>query len=77
MDKKTIKRRTNYQKTKDREDEWDNIGKSVGEKLDIEEIMDIQDRTITFGVKKTPMEKITDDLQDKSSTTSQYISLVN
>ena len=54
-----------------------NLGTSVGDKLEIEDVMDIQDRTITFGRKKTPWEKITNDLQDKSSTTSQYVKLVN
>jgi len=59
------------------DDDWSSITKSVGEKLDIEDIMDIQDRTITFGRKKIPLETITDDLQDRSSNTSQYVKLVN
>jgi len=74
---KSLKRRPSYKKPKKLDDDWNSIGTSIGEKIDIEDIMDIQDRTITFGRKKTPWEKITDDLQDTASNTGQFVSLVN
>ena len=73
MIKKSIKKRTPLKPNTD----WSSLGTSVGDKIDIEDVMDIQDRTITFGRKKIPWEKITDDLQDSSSNTSQYVKLVN
>jgi len=73
----SLKRRPGYNRPKKLDYDWNSIGTSIGEKIDIEDIMDIQERTITFGRKKTPWEKIVNDLQDTISNTGQYVALVN
>ena len=46
------KKHINKKKPYDADDEWSHLGEGVGEKLESGEVMDIQDRAITFNDEK-------------------------
>lgn len=77
MAKRSLKRSTLDNKQKDRDDYWDKIGSSRLDKLDLQDVMDVPDRTIIIGKKNTSWDKITSDLQDTASNTSQFVQLIN
>ena len=65
------------------DDEWSHIAKSVGEKIDDGDVMEIQDRAITFNddnYVKTNEEIYrdkSDDFKDRFGNTAQYLKFVN
>ncbi len=86
MEKKHVNKRKNpedeYWANYNRND-WTKLNESVGEKLDPGEVLEIQDRAITFNnedVLKTKEEnykKLSNDFKDGFGTTAQYLKFVN
>jgi len=67
----------------DNRNDWTKLNESVGEKLDPGEVLEIQDRAITFNnedVLKTKEEnykKLSNEFKDGFGTTAQYLKFVN
>jgi len=65
------------------DEEWSHIAKSMGEKIDFEDVSEIQDRSITFNDKnyvKTKEEIYrdnSDEFKDRFGNTAQYLKFVN
>ena len=65
------------------DDEWSHIAKSVGEKIDDGDVMEIQDRAITFNdgnyvkTKEEIYRDKSDDFKDRFGNTAQYLKFVN
>ena len=79
MEKKHINKRKPFEA----DDEWSQLGKGVGEKMQEGEVMDIQDRAITFNDEKYVSTKEedykieADEFKDKFGSTAQYVKFVN
>ena len=77
------KRHINKKKPFVADDEWGHLGKSVTNKIEDGEIMDIQDRAITFNdenyatTKEEDYKIESDDFKEKFGTTAQYLKFVN
>ena len=76
------KKHINKKKSYDSDDEWSQLGKSVT-KIEPGEVLDIQDRTITFNdekyvtTKEESYKKELDDFKEKFGNTAQYLKFVN
>jgi len=74
---KSLKKRVQNKRSKKLDDYWNHIGRSLGEKLEFEDIMEVPDRTIIVGKKNTAWDDITSDLQDTANNTSQFVKIIN
>lgn len=66
----------------DAEDEWAHITAQIGEKIDAADVMDVQDRTITFNdegvrTKEEGYKKRSVDFKDGFGNTAQYLKFIN
>lgn len=77
LKKKSLKKIPPSKKQKEQLEYWDKIESSLWDKLDIQDVIDVPDRTLKIDKKNTDWDKITADLQDTSSNTSQYIKIIN
>ncbi len=79
MDKKHINKKKPY----DADDEWGQLGKSVTEKIESGEVLDIQDRAITFNdenyvsTKEEDYKVESEKFKEKFGNTAQYLKFVN
>ena len=77
------KRHINKKKLYDADDEWGHLGEGFAEKIEEGEVMDIQDRAITFNDEKYVTTKEEDykveseNFKDKFGNTAQYLKFVN
>ena len=74
--KKSLKKKLN-KRSKDLNDYWDSVESTLWSKLDIQDVMDVPDRSITKGKKYTAWDEITSDLQDTSNNTTQFVKIIN
>lgn len=76
-------RHINKKKPYDADDEWGNLGKSVTEKIEVGEVLDIQDRAITFNddkyvrTKEEDYKEESEDFKEKFGNTAQYLKFIN
>jgi len=67
----------------DNRNDWTKLNESVGEKLDPGEVLEIQDRAITFNnedvlkTKEEKYKKLSNEFKDGFGTTAQYLKFVN
>ena len=67
----------------DDDDEWSHITASVGEKIEAADVMDVQDRSITFNqneavtTKEDDYKEKNEEFKDHFGTTAQYVKFVN
>jgi len=79
LDKKHINRKKSY----NADDEWSHFGERASEKIEDGEIMEIQDRAITFNdekyvtTKEEDYKKELDSFKEKFGNTAQYLKFVN
>jgi len=77
------KKHLNKKRQHDADHEWSHLGEGVGDKIEDRDVMDIQDRSITFNDEKyvTTQEedykKELDKFKDKFGNTAQYLKFVN
>ena len=77
------KRHINKKKSYDADDEWGHLGESVTEKIEAGDVLDIQDRAITFNddkyvsTKEEDYKIESDDFKEKFGNTAQYLKFVN
>jgi len=77
------KRHINKKKRYDADDEWGHLGEGFGERIESGEVMDIQDRAITFNDEKYVTTKEenykveSDNFKEKFGDTAQYLKFVN
>ena len=77
------KRHINKKKHYDSDDEWGHLGKSVTEKIEVGEVLDIQDRAITFNddkyvtTKEEDYKMESEDFKERFGNTAQYLKFVN
>ena len=86
MEKKHINKRKNPDDeywANDTRDDWTKLNESVSEKIDDGEVLEVQDRAITFNldkIVKTTEDKYkekSNDIKDGFGTTAQYLKFVN
>ena len=78
MAKRSIKRKSGYKFPTSIDDvDFKKIDTSLWDKMDIQDPMDVQDRTITIGRKNIAWDRITSDLQDTANNTSQFVKIIN
>jgi len=79
LEKKSIGKKKPYVS----DDEWENLGKGVGEKMEDGDILDVQDRSITFNDEKNVTTKEEDyklelsKFKDRFADTKQYLKFMN
>lgn len=77
------KRHINKKRPYDADDEWGHLGKSVTEKIDEGDVLDIQDRAITFNddkyvsTKEEEYKLESEDFKENFGNTAQYLKFVN
>ena len=78
LEKRHINKKKQYA-----DDEWDHLGKSVTDKIEVGDIMDVQNRAITFNddryvtTKEEDYKIESDDFKEKFGNTAQYLKFVN
>ena len=75
--KKGSKRKSIYRKQKAIDERKEKMESTLWDKLDIQDPLDVQDRTIVIAKRKIDWENITADLQDTANNTSQFVKLIN
>jgi len=77
------KRHINKKKRYDADDEWGHLGEGFSERIEPGEVMDIQDRAITFNdekyvtTKEEDYKAESDNFKEKFGDTAQYLKFVN